>query len=319
MAKDYSLNNQSISKGFFWSLVAYASYSSHDALVKVLHHYSIFQIIFFAMLFGLVPFSISRMRDPKRVSLKPVKPGWVLTRAALSVGSLICAFSAFMLLPMVQVYVLIFLTPLVVTILAIPILGEKVHIVRWTAILIGLIGIVIVLRPSPQNLSIGHLFGLTAACCGAGAAIIARKVSHVENLSTMVLYPLLATILVSGIAMLFVYKPMPLEDLLLMFGIGVLGLIGQSAILKGYHFAPAATVAPMQYSQLIWANVYGILFFGDKIDLWIVIGSIITVSSGLVIIWRETKVSGTKPNLRTRNTRGVVAPPVTPSESDENE
>ncbi|MEQ9824213.1 MAG: DMT family transporter [Puniceicoccaceae bacterium] len=303
-------------KGFFWSLLAYAAYSSHDALVKVLRDYSIFQIIFFAMLFGLVPFSLSRLRDPNPVSLRPVKPGWVTARSCFGVGSLVFAFSAFKQLPMVQVYVLLFLTPLIVTIVAIPVLGERVHLIRWTAILVGLAGILIVLRPSPQSLQWGHLFGFCAACCGAGGAIVARKVSAIENRSTMILYPILTTIAVCGIATLFVYQPMPLQDLLLMFGIGLLGLIGQSTILQAFRHAPAATIAPMQYSQLIWANFFGITFFGESIDRWILIGSAITVASGMLIIWRETRFSATQPNLRTRNTRSVVAAPVVAVESE---
>ena len=316
MTKGTTDTQQSNLQGFIWSLIGYATYSSHDALVKGLREYSIFQIIFFAMLFGLLPFSIARMKDAQPVSLVPNNPVLVIARALLSVGSLIFAFSAFVLLPMVQVYVLIFLTPLIVTILAIPILGEKVHIIRWTAIFIGLFGIVIVLRPTPDTLSIGHLFGILAACCGACAAIIARKISHSESYATMIMYPLLATILVSGTVMLFVYQPMALPDLLRMFAIGSLGLVGQSSLLRAYHHAPAATIAPMQYSQLIWANIFGILFFSESADRWVVIGSVITVLSGTIIIWRETRVSGTQPNLRTRNMRSVMAAPVDPAESD---
>ena len=316
MKQDSRNSPSSLPLGFLWSLVGYAAYSSHDALVKVLHEYSIFQIIFFAMLFGLVPFSIIRMQDPTPISMKPVKPGWVIARSILGVGSLMCAFTAFTMLPMVHVYVLIFLTPLIVTILAIPMLGEKVHLIRWIAIIIGLLGIVIVLRPSADALKLGHFFGIAAAFCGAGTVIIARKISSVEHRSTMIIFPLLATIIVSGVMMLFAYKPMPLSDLLLMFALGSLGLIGQSSLLRAFHLAPAATIAPMQYSQLIWANVFGITFFGESADTWVIVGSLITVASGIIIIWRETKVSGVQPNLRTRNTRGVVAAPVNTVESE---
>ncbi len=317
MSSSLTESKQSITKGFIWSLTGYLIFSSHDAIVKLLSDYSVFQIIFFGMLFGFVPFSIARVNDPNPVSLKPKNPGLVLARAILSVGSLGFAFSAFTLLPMVQVYVLLFLTPLLVSILAIPMLGERIHLVRWVAIIMGLAGIVIVLRPSPDTLRIGHLFGLLAACCSALAVVITRKISRVENYATMIVFPLIATIIVSGIIMIFVYQPMQLKDLLLMFSIGVLGLTAQYSLLQAYRNAPAASVAPMQYSQLIWALIFGVLFFNETIDTAVILGSLITISSGIIIIWRETKYSQTQPTLRTRNMRGAAAPHVIPSESEE--
>jgi drug/metabolite transporter (DMT)-like permease len=308
--------SHTIVTGLLWSLIGFASYSAHDALVKVLPGYSVFQIIFFAMFFGLIPFTAFMARKPGGIHLRPVCPAWIIARSLLAVCALPLAFSAFVLLPMVQVYVLLFLTPLIITVLAIPLLGEKVHIIRWTAIFIGLIGILTVLRPSPQSLSVGHLFGLGSACCGGLAAIISRKIGKREHASTMILYPLLATVTVTGVVTVFVFKPMPIGDLMVMLAIGLLGLAGQACLLTAYRNAPAATIAPMQYSQLVWANVFGVVFFGEHLDLPGYIGCVITISSGVIIIWRETLVSQNQPNLRTRNLRGVAAPQVQPSESE---
>nr|CAA6812343.1 MAG: S-adenosylmethionine uptake transporter [uncultured Thiotrichaceae bacterium] len=304
-------------KGLLFALGAFAILSLHDVLVKVLADYSVFQVIFFAMLFGYVPFSLARLVDKRSIVLRPVHPFLVVLRGFLTVGGLSFAFLGFSLLPMVEVYVLLFTTPLIISLLAIPILGEKIHVFRWMTILLGLVGVVIVLRPTPESLEFGHLCALLSACCGGGAAIISRKIGHLENAATLILIPMILNILLAGSILYFVYKPMPLADLGLMFLLGSMALLGQLMLLYGYRNAPAALAAPMQYSQLIWAILYGAVFFDEAVDRWIILGAVITVISGLLMVWRETKVSKIQPILRTRNVRMVSAALVPGSESDE--
>ena len=118
-----SKNNSQVLRGLLISLLGYAIFSAHDALVKVLNDYSVFQIIFFAMLFSYLPFSLVRITDAQPLSLRPVHPWLVFIRAALMVGALCFAFLAFSMLPMVQVYVLLFTTPVLISLLAVPFLG----------------------------------------------------------------------------------------------------------------------------------------------------------------------------------------------------
>ena len=264
-----------------------------------------------------MPFSIARIVDTKAKSLMPNNLLLMLLRAALIVSSLSFAFVAFSRLPLVEVYVILFCAPLLITILAIVFLGEKVQLFRWVAIFIGLLGILIVLRPSVDTIKPGHIFALAAALCGACSAIIARKVGKTENTAVMILFPLLANIVLSGIALYFVYQPMPLQDLSIMFLIGILGLAGQYLVLQGYRMAPAAYIAPMQYSQIVWAILFGYFFFNELIDKWVVIGSVVTIFSGVMIVWRETMPTSLKPNLNTRNNRIVSAPTMKIKENDE--
>lgn len=299
------------------ALAGFAVYSTHDALVKSLQDYNVFQIVFFATLFGYVPFSIARIIEGKPASLKPVNTGLLLLRALLHVACLSLSFMAFTLLPMVEAYVLLFCTPIIISILAIWFLGEQIALVRWLAIGIGLVGVVVVLRPTVESISLGHVAALASAFCGAASAVISRKISASENMATMILFPLLANILVAGCALYFVYQPMPLLDLGLMFLVGVLGLIGQYFILVGYRSAPAAFVGPMQYSQIVWAILFGYLFFNESVDVWVIVGSAITILSGVAIIWREHAVSKVQANLNTRNTRVVGAAMMQSREAEE--
>ena len=307
-----STAGQSVVKGPLLALAGFAAFSTHDALLKSLNEYSVFQIIFFAVLFGYVPFSIARLVQPDPGSIKANNLKVVILRALLMVSGLCCAFLAFSMLPMVQVYVLIFMAPILISILAIYFLGEKVHLFRWTAIILGLIGVVVVLRPSVETLGWGHLFGFIAAISSAGAAIIARKVGNTESAATMILFPILGSILITGFILPFVYKPMSLADLAVMFAIGVFGQIGQLLVLLAYRAANAAFIAPMQYSQIVWAVIFGSLFFNETPDLYVYIGAGITVFSGILIVWREAMVSKIQPNLNTRNIRMVSAAPAAP-------
>lgn len=309
-------SNHAVLRGLLIALLGFFVFSTHDAFVKTLGDYSVFQIIFFAMLFGYVPFSLAQLTDSRQISLRPVNPWLVFVRALLMVGSACFAFLSFSMLPMVQVYVLLFLTPAIISLLAIPVLGERIHIFRWSMILIGLLGVIIVLRPSPDSLKIGHLMGLLAAFCSAGASIISRKIGQLETSATLILSPLLLNIIVTGSLLYFVYKPMPLADLALMFLIGVMGLLGQLCVLTAYRNAPATVVAPMQYSQLVWAIIYGALFFNDSVDVFVIIGSLITMLSGVLMVWRESRVSQHRPILRTRNVRAVLSAPLPSFEWD---
>lgn len=307
----------SLFKGPLLALAGYAVFSTHDSILKLLGgDYSIFQIIFFAMLFGYVPFSLARIIDSNPGLIKANNLKLVLSRSFLMVGSLFSAFLAFSMLPLVEVYVLIFIAPLLISVMAIYFLNEKVYLFRWLAIFLGLIGIIIVLRPTVDSLSIGHFLGLLAAFCSAGAAIISRKVGNSENAATLILYPLITSIIATGCILPFIYKEMPLQDLGLMFLIGVLAQIGQLCILFAYRASSAAYIAPMQYSQIIWAIIFGNLFFNEQVDRWVIIGASITILSGVSILWREGKTSKVKPNLRTRNTRMVSAPSAPIREND---
>jgi S-adenosylmethionine uptake transporter len=306
----------SIVPGLLMALLGFAVYSTHDALVKSLHDYNVFQIVFFATLFGYVPFSIARIIEGKPASLKPTNPGLLTLRAGLHVAGLCSAFLAFALLPMVEAYVLLFCAPLIISVLAVIFLGEHIALVRWLAIFAGLVGVVVVLRPTPESISLGHAAALFSAFCGAGSAVISRKISASENMATMIMFPLLANIFVAGGALYFVYQPMPLIDLAVMFLVGVLGLVGQYFVLSGYRGAPAAFVGPMQYSQIVWAIIFGYVFFGESIDRWVVVGSAITILSGVVIIWRERTVSKVQANLNTRNSRMVGAALIESAETD---
>jgi S-adenosylmethionine uptake transporter len=307
--------------GALLALAAFASFSTHDAIIKVVAaRYSPIQIVFCIALFSFPLILLMLARDPVRDTLLPRNPGWMLARAVSAALSGLMGFYAFSVLPMAQVYALLFAMPLVITVMAIPLLGEKVGLRRAIAVLVGLVGVLIVLRPGSADMTLGHLAALGAAITGALTSVIARKIGGVERTSVMLLYAMMGNFLLMAFAMPFVYKPMPGPDVVMMIAIAVLAFVAMHLIILAYRSAEAVVVAPMQYSQIVWAVVFGALFFNEFPDGATLAGAAVVISSGIYIVLREArgKVSEMAPvlNARVRPESGGGLLPEDPPDRD---
>ena len=289
--------------GILTALGAFALFAMHDVAVKKLGaHYATFQIVFFSVLltFPLVVFML--LRDGERGTLIPVHPWWSALRTGAAVVTGFTAFYAFSVLPLAEVYTILFAAPLVITVLSIPILGERVGPHRWGAVVVGLVGVLIVLRPGGVELQLGHLAALTAACTGALTSVIVRLIGREERAAVLLLYPMVANFAVMGMLLPLVYRPMPLGDLGLWAMMAGLAFTASLAMIQAYRRADAVLVAPMQYSQILWAALFGWLFFDEHLDLGTAIGASVIIASGLYIVFREGRGrSRTTPVLRTRS------------------
>ncbi len=295
---------QSNLRGALFSLAAFAIYATHDVLVKFLGaSYSPFQLIFFSGLLGFPLVTIMLMSDRTDGNLIPRHPYWTAIRTASAVLNGVAGFYAFSVLPLAQCYAIFFTMPIVITLLAIPILGEKVGIHRGIAIIVGLLGVIVVLRPGQMPLGMGHLAALAGAFLGSMTSVIVRKIGHDERSVVLMLYPMVANFIVMAVALPFVYVPIPVEHFGLMGTMSLFGLLGGILIIAAYRRAPAIIVAPMQYSQIIWALIFGFLIFGEEVDMWTGIGTSIIIAAGIYIVLREDTpaVSKNRPVLETRS------------------
>ncbi|MEP1931463.1 MAG: DMT family transporter [Roseibium sp.] len=302
-------------RGFGFALLAFAIFSTHDAIIKSLGgSYSVFQIIFFSMLFAFVPMSIIMLADRAVDNFRPHHPWLVLLRSGLAIVAMSCAFYAFTTLPMAEVYALLFATPLLVTALSVPLLGETVRFQRWAAVIVGLIGVMIVLRPGVSDFTLGHAAALVAACASSMASILIRKIGGEERSAVLILYPMTASLIVMSLLMPSVYRPVSLPDLGLMASVGFLSVIAQLCVIFAYRAAPAAVVAPLQYSQMLWATFFGVFFFYETPDFYVALGSVVIISSGMFVVWRESRenVSMRRPVTRTANVRFDTGPSPSP-------
>ncbi len=291
-------------KGALLALLAFGIFSTHDVIVKVLGaDYSAFQIVFFSVLFGFPLVTIMLIRDSKPGHLRPVHPWWTLLRTVAAVATGVSAFYAFSTLPLAQVYAIIFAAPLLITILAIPILGETVRLRRWAAVIVGLLGVMVVLRPGATELGLGHLAALIAAFGGALASIIVRKIGKDERSVVLLLYPMLANFCLMGALMPFTYQPMPAMHMGGIALMSIMAFIASSLVISAYKAGEAVVVAPMQYSQILWAALYGALFFDEYPDSWTAVGAGIIIASGIYIVLREGGPSASEntPVLRSRS------------------
>lgn len=295
------------------ALLAFALYSSHDALVKYLGaSYSVFQILFFSALLSFPLAVIMLLRDPVPGTLLPRHPGWSLVRTLSMVTGWAGAFYAFSVLPMAQTYAMLFSTPLLITLLAIPVLGERVGWHRGLAVMVGLAGVLVVLRPGGTELSLGHAAALLAAFCSAMSSVVVRRIGRDERAAVLMLYPMVAAVLVMGALLPLVYVPVELADLGAMAVVAVLAFLAALLIIMAYRHAEASVVAPMQYSQMIWAVVFGWLFFTESPDGWTLAGAALIIASGLYILFREGRrnVSAHRPVLGTGGRVGTTTAPV---------
>ena len=298
-------------RGPLLALLSMVIYSTHDVIIKYLGAtYPPLQILFFAALFSFPFIAILLLRDADGGTLRPRSPFWVGLRSVCIVLSGVGGFYAFSALPMAQVYSILFSQPLLITMLAIPILNERVGLHRWLAVGIGLTGVLIVLRPGNTDLGLGHLAALTGAFCSAMGAVIVRKLGKSERTVTLMLWPLLGNFVLTGASLALAYEPMSAGALGLSALIAVLGLCAAFLLILAYQTGQAATVAPMQYSQMIWAIIFGWIIFHEKPDLVTLLGGALIIGSGLYILMRERKgPSQLQPAMSARLRNDTVTAP----------
>lgn len=291
-------------RGALLALLSFSIYATADAIVKYMGaSYSPFQNIFFSGMFGFPLVALMLMSDRSEGNLRPRMPGLTFLRSGLVVINALCGFYAFSELPLSEAYPIFFSSPLLITLFAIPLLGEKVGLHRGAAVVVGLIGVLIVVRPGGSHFGSGHIAAVAAAVIFAINSVLIRMIGPKERSVVIMLYPMIANFIVCSIALPFVYKPLPLEHLGLLALMSTLGFIAGLISIAAYRRAPAVIVAPMQYAQIIWGTIFGSLFFHETHDMVTAIGTAIIIASGIYIVLREgtPAVSMNKPVLETRS------------------
>ncbi len=196
---------------------------------------------------------------------------------------------AFTLLPLAEAYVIFFTMPLFIAILAVPVLGERFDPLRGAAVVLGLVGVVVALDPGATPLGLGHLLALTGAMVGAMNYVIIRKTGAVESTAAMLIWPQVTLFLVVAATMPFVYVPMTARDLGVSAFMACVLMLGLVAIIAAYRRAPAIVVAPMQYSQIVWAAIFGALLFDEPTEARTILGAVLIAVAGLMIVARQDR------------------------------
>jgi drug/metabolite transporter (DMT)-like permease len=278
-----------VKNGIFLALVAYAVYAWGDGLIKGLGGtLTIFEIGFFTVLFSGVFLLVLKPRgEDWRNFWQMRRPLRVHARAALGMGAGVFSVYAFTSIPLAEVYALLFLAPLFVTLLSIVILKERVGIWRWLAVFAGFAGVLMVVRPGVRVLEPGHLSAVGAALCGALSIILMRSMAHERQtaiLGTLVAYGLIFNG-VAAAATTFSLPSWPLMGVLLLTG--ACTAAGNRLQLLSTRYSPASHIAPAHYSQMIWAVLIGALFFSEFPDSVSILGLVVIAGAGLLTLFRE--------------------------------
>ncbi|HSE41169.1 MAG TPA: DMT family transporter [Acidobacteriota bacterium] len=257
------------------------------ALIKLLTtDYSIFEIAFFRNCFGLVPaFFISRRLGVS--GFKSSRPFSHLARGFYGILSMFLIFHAYSLIPLPDATAISFAAPLFMTAFSVPLLHEKVGRHRWTAVLVGLIGVLIVLKPGSGMLTIGGISALASALFYALAMISLRKLRSTENAEVTTFYFTLFATIITGLIVPVYWKPPDLHGSMMLISVGLLSGTGQFFLTKAYGQAEVSAISPFIYAAIIWATLFGVLFWGHLPTRHTLIGTSIIILSGIYILHRE--------------------------------
>jgi drug/metabolite transporter (DMT)-like permease len=276
-----------IYRGILWILMAGFLFATQDVIAKHLSlTYPTEQVLWGRFIFPVVALAIYYNRRLPEV-MATRRLGLQLLRSGLLCVMLGLLFSAYLYMPLADVTAIMFIGPILVTALSLPLLGEHVGPRRWAAVVVGFVGALIIIRPGAGVMQGAALLALGAAFISSTQQIMIRiLIRHDSALTTLIYTPLVGA-LATSVAVVFRWQAPDLEGWVLMALLGMLGVASQFSIIKGFEAAPAATVSPFMYSILIWAGVYGFAVFGDIPDFWTVLGAAVIVASGLYIFHRE--------------------------------
>ena len=272
------------------AFVAYACFSMSDAFTKALEGpLSVFEIGFFENSFAALVLLATRHENERWSEFWKMDRPWPIHfRAICGVLSSLCAIYSFTTIPLVDAYSLIFLAPFFVTIMSVLILKEQVGLWRWFAVALGFVGVLLAVKPGFQEFHPGHF---TAAIAGfsTGISIIIMRglgssAKKTSILGTLFLY--LVAVNAVGMVVRGFQTPAP-RDLLFLAMSGLFVGFGQLAFVTAARNGNANQIAPVAYSQLGWAMLFGILIFNEYPDLLAILGVAIIASAGLLTVLRE--------------------------------
>ncbi len=309
--------------GLLWAAVAMVAFSLNDVIVKFLSgDYALYQLMFIRSLTGVLVVSLI-LAPLTGVTLKTRRLGLHIVRGLCVVFANFTFFLGLAALPLADAVAIFFISPLLISVFSVIFLGETVGPRRWAAIAIGLVGVLIVLRPGTSAFQFAALLPLAAAFGYAMLHILTRKIGGTENPLAMVFYiqsTFLAVSITAGLTLghgafntvdhpsarfllsAWIWPATP--DLLLAVCLGLISSFGGYCISEAYRRSEAALIAPVEYVAMPLAVFFGLIVFNEWPDAVAWTGITLILASGLVFVWREAvaRRTGDAPKRLQRNT-----------------
>jgi drug/metabolite transporter (DMT)-like permease len=260
-----------------------------DAIAKYLSAFvPVLQIVWARNVFAILCMLPALRGGRARSLLHSARPGLQLVRSALLLASTVFFFFAIRHIPLADANAIAFVSPLLVTALSVPLLGEQVGIRRWAAVTAGFIGAVIIIRPGSSSMDPASLLVLGSSSCFAFYQIATRILARSDSALTTALYsPVFGAVATSLLLPIFWVWPSPGQWALLVL-VGIIGGLSHFIFIMAYERAPPPILAPFSYTQLIWSVTLGYLLFNNLPDGWTMVGAGIVVASGLYTLYRES-------------------------------
>ena len=276
--------------GIGLTILAIGLFTVMDTIGKGLSaHYPVPQVVWarYFFQFGWMLLLIPRLGAIGLV--RTTRLGMNLVRGSLLAVATLFMFTAISFVPLADAYTITFIAPLLITIFSIPLLGERVGWRRWSAVVAGFIGVLIVIRPGIGMPHWALALPLVTAVGFALYQILTRKVAGTPGETSVAMLFYLASVGAAVMTALvpFFWRTVAPFDWLPMAAMGLVGGLGHLILIRALTIAPASLLAPFVYTQIVWALVLGYLVFGDLPDVWMLLGGAVIVASGLYVFYRE--------------------------------
>lgn len=280
-------------RGIMLMLGAFVTFSCMDTLSKLLGTMG-YQAVFItwgrllAQIVLLTPLVIAQGGI---AILKTHHPRHQFLRGLGMLGAGVFFISGLHFLPLATMTSINFVGPFVVTMLSIVFLKEHVGTHRWVAIIVGLAGALVIIRPGGQSFHPASLFAVAGACCWSVAVITTRLVQRDDSTLTTLMLTALVGFAGCSLMLPFFWKTPSAIAVLCLVGMSVGGTLGQFLMIRALRYAGASVLAPFAYSQIIWSTSLGFIIWGEFPDKWTWVGAAIIISCGLYVWYRERKQS----------------------------
>ncbi|MEM7291976.1 MAG: DMT family transporter [Pseudomonadota bacterium] len=261
-----------------------------DALVKWLvgENYSPIQLLAVRSWICIPVFVLLLMRANGFATLRTQRLPAQLLRGLAALATAGTFFYSLKFLPLADAVAISFAATFIMTALSALWLKEHVGVHRWSCVVIGFIGILIITRPGAAAFQFEALYALASAFGYAVVILSGRWLSRTESTASLVFYHNLTILLVCSLPLLWIWQPMPIEIIGAMFAFAALALIGHFAVTHAFRIAPVGAIAPFEYSAMLYSILLGVVIWGEVPDLATISGMLIIVASGLYILHRET-------------------------------
>jgi drug/metabolite transporter (DMT)-like permease len=283
-------------------LVSALLFAAMSALVRQLGDVApVGQMVFFRSAFAILPvLVIYALRGELSSAVRTGRPLGQLGRGMLSVCGMFTNFSALTRLPLADATAISFASPLITVALAAVVLKERVRIYRWSAVVVGFLGVIVMLVPhldlghtavaGATTAAVGSALALASAMCNAGTVIQTRRLTQSETTSSIVFYFSLVCAIAGALTLPFAWHSPTGRELAALIALGILGGLAHILLTESYRFAAASVVAPFDYSSMLWALLLGYWLFGELPDTLVYLGAAIVAGAGLFVIWRERQL-----------------------------